>query len=362
MATLYRKLLLFIVVFGLGLPMVAQEKVTKKLVKSYTLTNAGELHLDNKYGNVNIYGWNKEELSLTVTITVTHKKKDNAQELLNRIKPILRSSENFVSLSYEIGENNSGFFSQLFEKANPFDFDRSNVQIEYKVFLPQKAEIEVTNKFGDVFIEDWNGALQANIEHGDMWVSENLNKADITMKYGELRALNINYGTIDLKNGELDMQDSKNLRINSSGSDIEIKKITSLEFYSNKDEVNLEEVGSIYGSLKFTNLQLNRLSSDIDMNMKIAEFNLDGIVNSETSVSIEQESSEISINITDFPHEFNAILEEGLVRLPKSFRNVDSKLINKSKKLREIRATYGSNYNGKISISGKKGLVLIKEL
>ncbi|SHI89187.1 hypothetical protein SAMN04488513_102186 [Pseudozobellia thermophila] len=362
MGTHCRRLFLVIVALGLSLPLMAQEKRSKKLAKSYRLTNAGELHLDNKYGNVNIYGWDKEELSLTVTITVTHKKKDNAQELLDRIRPVLRNSDNFVSLSYEIGESSSGFFSQLFEKANPFDFDRSNIQIDYEVFLPEKAELELANKFGDVFIEDWNGALQAQVQHGDIWISENLNKADISLEFGELRAKNISYGNLELKNGGVDMHDSKNLRINSSGSDIEIGQVTSLEFYSNKDEVTIDEAGSIYGSLKFTSLRLNRLGLDVDMGMKIADFRIDRITNAKTTITIDQESSEISINISDFPHKFSAILEEGLVRLPKSFQNVNSELLDKGKKRREIKATYGKQGQGKISITGKKGLVLLKEL
>ncbi|WP_158499757.1 DUF4097 family beta strand repeat-containing protein [Zobellia galactanivorans] len=362
MDTLYKKLLLFAAAMVFGLPAMAQEKVSKKVIKTYGLTNAGELHLDNKYGNINIYGWTKNEVSITVNITVTHKKHDNAQELLERIRPILRNSENFVSVAYEIGENSSGFFSTLFDKANPFDFDRSNVQIDYKVYMPEKAEIEITNKFGDVFIEDWIGVLKADIQHGDMWINDNLNKADINLKYGKLRAKNINYSNLDLKNGGLDMDDSKSMRLNSAGSEIDIHTVESLEFYSNKDEVDIEEVSTLYGMLRFSNLRLGRLTKDIDLILKISDFSIEHIATPKGNISIEQESSEVSLNITDFPHQFTAVLEEGLVRLPKSFHNVNSHMLDKGKKLREIKATYGKKSEGRISITGKKGVVLLKEL
>ena len=362
MDILYKKLLLFAAAMVFGLPVMAQEKVSKKVTKTYGFTNAGELHLDNKYGNINIYGWSKDEVSITVNITVTHKKKDNAKELLERIRPVLRESENFISVSYEIGENSSGFFSNLFEKANPFDFDRSNVQIDYKVYMPEKAELEILNKFGDVFIEGWQGVLEADVQHGDMWINENLNKADITLKYGKLRAKNINYGNLDLKNGGLDMDDSSTMRLNSSGSDIDMHMVGSLEFYSNKDEVDLEEVSTLYGVLKFSNIQLRRLAKDIDLILKVSDFTVDHIQTPNANIAIEQESSEVSLNISGFPHEFNAVLEEGLVRLPKTFHDVDSKMLDKGKKLREIKATYGKKPQGHISITGKKGVVLLKEL
>lgn len=362
MDILCKRLLLFALAIVFSLPAMAQEKVSKKTTETYGFAHAGEIQLDNKYGHINIYGWAKDEVSITVTITVTHKKRDNAKELLDRIRPIIRHSDNFLSLGYEIGENSSGFFSTLFDKANPFDFDRSNVQIDYKVYLPEKAEVEVTNKFGDVFIEDWTGALKADVQHGDMWINANLTKADIKIKYGKLRAMNINYADLDLKNGALDMDGASTMRLNSSGSELSLGQIGSLELYSNKDEVDIDEVNTLYGMLKFSKLQLRSLSKDIDLTLRISDFGLDHILSPMAHINIEQESSEVSLNIKAFPHQFTAVLEEGLVRLPKSFHDVDSQILDKGKKLREIKAVYGKNAQGHISLTGKKGVVLLKEL
>jgi len=362
MDILCKKLKLFALAMLLGFTALAQEKVSKDISKTYPFTNAGELHLENKYGNINIYGWVKNKVSITVNITVTDKKRENAQELLNRIKPVIRHSDKFISVNYEIADKNSGFFSNLFEKANPFDFDRSNVQIDYKVYVPQKVELEVINKFGDVFIEDWVGILMADVQHGDMWISDNLNKADVSIKYGKLRAKNINYANIDITNGGLDMDHTNTMRLNSSGSNIEIHQVESLEFYSNKDEADIREIGTLYGNLKFSKLRLHRLKKDIDLNLKISDLWVKNILSATSKISLEQESSEIHINVINFPHVFSATLEEGLVRLPKSFHDVDSKMLDKGKKLREIKAKYGKKGQGHISISGKKGVVLIKEI
>ncbi len=361
MDTLCKKLLWTALLLILGSSVTAQEKVSKKIEKSYTMNNSGELQLENKYGNINIYGWDKDEVSVSIAIMVNHRKRENAEELLRRIQPILRENDNFVSINYEIGDKSSGWFGNLFEKANPFDFDRSNIQIDYTVYMPREAELKVTNTFGDVIIEDWSGKLRAKVAHGDLWINQNLNKADITMRYGKLKAKDISYGTFDLKNGELDMEDSESLRINSSGTDMSLNAIKALELYSNKDDITLEEVGTLYGTLKFTTLKLNGLTKDIDMNMKIADFRVSRISNPESDIAIEQESSDISLNISDFSHQFKATLEEGLVRLPKSFKNIDSKILDKGKKIRKITATYGKSQQGKITIIGNKGVVLLKE-
>jgi len=361
MDTLCKKLLCVALVFVIGQSVTAQ-KVSKKVNKTFAMTDAGELHLQNKYGDINLYGWDKDEVSIEVAITAYHRKKENAEDLLERFNLVVHDNDDFVSVKSKIAEKSRGWFARLIDETNPFDIDESNLQIDFSVYMPRKAELKVTNTFGDVVLEDWSGKLRTLVEHGDLWISENLNKANITMRYGKLKAQNIGYGSIDIKNGELDMGDSNSLRINSSGTDMVLNTITSLEIYSNKDDMSINEVGNMFGNLKFTTLELNRLTKDIDMSMRIADFRVAEIGNPAVDIVIQQESSEISLNVSSFSHQFDATLEQGLVRMPKSFDNIDSKMLDKSKKLRAIKASYGKDIKGRISISGKKGVVLLKEL
>jgi hypothetical protein len=362
MDTLCKKILWLALMLVISPSGNAQEKVSKKISKTYALTDAGELQLENKYGHININGWDQDEVSIAIIVTVNHRKKETAQDLLKRINPKFMANDEFVSVDYEVAEKSDHWFGSLFEKANPFDHDRSNIQIDYEVFLPRKSELTLNNTFGDVIIEDWFGTLNATLEHGDLFINENLTKANINMRYGKVRAQNISYASVDLKNGSLDITDAQTLRLNSSGSDVDLNAITSLEIYSNKDEITLLEVGTMYGNLKFTTLQIDRLLTSVDMTFKIADFSVDNIVGSDADIAIEQESSEVSLNVSGYPHDFSATLEEGLVRLPKSYKNVKSNVLDKGKRMREINATYGKNVKGNIKINGQKGVILIKEI
>ncbi len=361
MATPYKILLgIALLLFSVQVS-TAQKSVSKVVEERFPLTNKGELRLENKYGNITITGWEQNEVAVKIDIRVNHRKRDNAENLLGRIRPQITSGSDYVSIVSEISNKNTGWFADLFNRTNPIDFDRSHVQIDYEVFLPKKAKLKVTNRFGDVFIEDWSGSLNTLIEHGDLWLGEDLNKADIILKFGKIRARNLNYASLNLKNGELDMQDAKSLRINGSGTEMTVGTINSLELYSNKDDITLTEVGTLYGNLKFSTLNVERLSEDMDMTMKIADFRIAQIIAPETEIAIEQESSDISIQVTDFSHQFQATLEQGVVRLPKSFENVNSEMLDKGRKLRKIDATYGKDILGSIRINGLKGIVTLRE-
>lgn len=361
MDTFYKRRVVLMVLIICGHYALAQEKVSKQLSESYEMTNSGELYLENKYGDVTVTGWDRDNVSITVDITVTHRKKENAKNLLDRISLNTREIENFITVTSEIAERSTGFFAKYFNKANPFDFDRSNVQIDYTILLPSNAELDITNKFGDVIIGDWSGKLKANVEHGDVWINKDINNADVVLKYGKLRTKTVNYGNIRIKNGSLDVEESRNLRINSSGTDIEIDRVSSLEIYSSKDEITIEEVGAVHGDLRFTNMQLNNVDEQINLTMKIADFRVSKVQNPDAVIVIDQESSEVSLTISDFSFKFDATLEEGLLRLPKSFKNVETKMLNKGQRIREITATYGKGLSGEISITGIKGVILLKE-
>ncbi|WP_425236955.1 hypothetical protein [Ulvibacterium sp.] len=361
MDTFYKIRVVLMLLMICGHHALAQEKVSKQLSESYEMTNSGELYLENKYGDVTVTGWDRDNVSITVDITVTHRKKENAKNLLDRISLNTREIENFITVTSEIAEKSTGFFAKYFNKANPFDFDRSNVQIDYTIQLPSNAELDITNKFGDIIIGDWSGKLKANVEHGDVWINKDINNADVVLKYGKLRTKTVNYGNIRIKNGSLDVEESRDLRINSSGTDIEIDRVSSLEIYSSKDEITIEEVGAVHGDLRFTNMQLNNVDEQINLTMKIADFRVSKVQNPDAVIVIDQESSEVSLTISDFSFKFDATLEEGLLRLPKSFKNVETKMLNKGQRIREITATYGKGLSGEISITGIKGVILLKE-
>lgn len=358
----YKKLVLCALVLGMVQALFAQEKVSKRITRSFAMTDDGSVQLENRYGNINVYGWDREELSIEIFVTVNHRKKENAEDLLKRISPEIRNSSGLVSVAYRIGERKKGFFAELWDSANPFDFDRSNIQIDYTVKIPRKTYLELDNTFGNVVIEGWKGRLKANVGHGDLWLNDPLASGDIKLEYGRLNAKSIKKARIEIRNGELDMDSADTLRLEGDGSEVRLKKVASFEIYSNRDKVFLEEVGKVYGNLSFTTVDIGILERSVDMNMKVSELSVAKITNPEAQIFIAQESSDIDLNVIGYPHRFTANLEEGLVRLPKSYHNVDTEMLDIGKELRTISADYGKVGKGSISIKGSKGSVVVKEL
>ena len=354
-----------IIVLGLtliiGFSMQAQERVSKKIEKTYAMTNANTLNLDHKYGDININGWEKDSIAIVVNIEVTHKKREEADELLDRIQLSTKMVGELMDISAKLEDRSSNAFSRYFNKANPIDPDKSHINIDYTIYLPKSVTITLSNKFGDVILTDWKGKLSANIQHGDIWLTNDLTNATIDMKFGKLRSKSIEYGNLILKNAELDLKFSKNLIINSSGSTIDIEKVISLEIDSSKDKVKVLNVESIGGILNFTDVQLDTVKETIDLELKVTELKVLKVVVPQANIKIRQESSDINIDITGLAFKFKAYIEQGVIRIPRSFQNIQTDMVDKRRKLRQISATYGTNPLGKITFTGEKGNIVLRD-
>ncbi|WP_062060578.1 hypothetical protein [Aquimarina longa] len=358
----YKYLLLIPILLVFTNNIRAQEKVSKKIEKAYPMTNAGELHIENKYGNVIINGWDKKTIEIEISILVSKKKKEDAEELLTRINPEINNTQDFININSVIGERNDNIISRLLNKTNLFDFDKGNIQIDYTIHLPSNAEINIINKFGDIIISGWNGKLKANIKHGDMWLNKDVNNASIEIKFGKLKTKAITYGNIQAKNGEINITESKDLKINSSGSVIKIENTELLEMHSSKDQITIYKIGKIYGELMFSNINIDTLYDDMNLTLEVADVWVSKIQKKNPNITINQESSELNINIKNIAIDFSASLEQGLLRIPKSFTNIKTDVIDKRKKIREINAIYGKNTPlGKFRINGIKGIIILKE-
>ena len=95
--------------------------------------------------------------------------------------------------------------------------------------------------------------------------------------------------------------------------------------------------------------------------MNLAELRVKKIKDTNPEVRINQQSSDIHINIKDLSFKFKANLEEGLIRLPKTVSNLKNNIIDKSKRIREISGTYGIKPLGTFTFIGDKGVIVLDE-
>jgi len=355
-----KKTLFLLLLCVLGQITLAQNTISKTLSETHNMSVDGEIRVQNKYGTITVNGWDKEKIGITAQVTVSHKEEEYATRLLARISPQIKTAKNYVAIHTEILEEQIGFFSRYFKKSHKVK-DKHAIEVNYTIYLPRKAQLMADNLFGDIIIEDYEGNLTVNVAHGDVWLNSTVKNLTLNLKHGKLKATRLTQGKLKVNNGTLELSETQNIILHSSGSTIAIKNIRDLELYGNKDEIVIDTIASIKGSLEFGTLQIGQIINLVDMHIKISDLGIGNMSAENTSIFLEQESSEIRLHIPNFSFDFDAVLEQGLLRLPKSFENVNSNMLDKGKRIREVTASYGDHPLGRISIKGKKGIILLEE-
>lgn len=171
--------------FTLLLSVSAYADVRDEIVKNYNVSERAEFRLENINGEVEIKGWDKNEIKVTAIITA-----DN-QEARDRI-------------TIEIDENGRGVSVETNYKKSSSWKNNNSGSVDYLVMVPQQAKlaaIELVN--GSLSIENVSGEMKIDLVNGSIVAKGLMNDSDINSVNGSIE---VSYQGIskDLKDISID--------------------------------------------------------------------------------------------------------------------------------------------------------------
>ncbi len=344
-------------------PVVSQAQYTAERSKTETVSTEenAELKLENKYGDINLSTWEESKMEFTFLFKVRKNDKYDAEELLERISPVVSNFGRYVSVRSEIEEKKAGFFGRLWSEIS-VDFDKSDIEIDINVKVPANTELEVINEFGDVVITDWSGKLRTKIKHGDLHVTEAFLDANLEHNYGKINLVSVKNAELDLRNVRFKADEIEDLRLVSHGSELDLKSVSFFDVNSNKDELRIEKIKRIKGEMKFGNAFFEVIEDEIYLDLKVTDLRVSKVVNPSPNIYLNEQNSEVDLNVTGIGFSLDANMEGGIFRMPETAKDVESIVLDEKNNHRTITANYGGAKDGKIKLEGKKGFVILREL
>jgi len=342
----------------------AQNKVEKTQTYSFSMEPSGSFVIDNKYGNIEIEGWDEDRLSVEMSVSVNHKDRDKAYNLMDRIEATVLEGANFINITSTIRQKRSSFFNDLLDDLKDelkFEVNKADVDIDYVVKLPKEVKIDVTNNFGDVFIDNCIGYLNADVNHGTLRLNSLLAGADIKLKYAKLNVRELPDAELIMNNSEAYITNGADLILESSSSELEIESINNLQFVGSRDKARIGTISSISGNVKYTSIQIRDLEESMNLTMQLGDLRCDKIDGQESKIRIEQRSSDVDINMANAAFVLEATMQGGTLRLPDSAQNISQEYADEEKNHRTVRASFGNVTIGTMIIRGVKGNVVLRD-
>lgn len=313
----------------------------KKITKSYSVSANDKLSIENEYGAININTWDKNEVSVEITVKSSTKSETKSKELLESvsISDTKTGGAIYIKTILSSASNRNG---------------KQSLSIEYKVYMPATLQLSLLNKFGNVNLPSLANQLQIKVSYG------NIKAAKLTGPYEKRIEVSFGSATIDeLDNAFLESKYSKvNIEVvgkaeimNSFGK-TKIMEANNLRITQKYGDFELRKVNTLVGTVEFSNVDLDYLGKSADLHLKYASNADLGIISSSVELlKINAGFSTVYLKFDETANQdFEAHLKYGDIKLNNQYMKDYIKNTNQNNS--------SSDYKGKIGKGGSGNLLI----
>lgn len=276
------------------------EKATKKVKLEVKTERSIEVRLTNKYGKVNIISWDKDSVKIIVDITAFAKTKEDAEKIVQRvyIEPVY--DEKYVILTTEITEKASGnvisqLIDNLVEKGKEA-IDKSNVDIDITVMMPERGKLTLNNKYGDInFEKNFKGTLQLTLAYGNLTAGDLPPFANLNIQSGKAYIGTMQNGRVAIKYGEFNLKNVDRLYLESHSSEVNIDEIRDLDMDSRNDDFDIIVAHSMTGKTSLSKVFVQEMRQKARLEMQGGSFKVRTLKQSFEWIDIQSKSTDIKI-------------------------------------------------------------------
>ncbi len=344
-----------------------KEDFTKVEYKEFDISAFGTTNLINKYGKMDVHTWDGGQVKIKVTIVVKANSQSGANDVFNRVKINWYNDANFAKAETQLddskGNGGTGSWFDWRSWVNMWDSRRSSsdFSINYDVYMPKGNFLDVSNRYGDTFIGETNGAVKATIKYGNLKTENVNNNMDLYLGYGNATVGNTGNLNGEISYGKLAMRDGKNITLDTKYSIIEIEKanemrlaskydtydigtVTDFKNNGKYDKFKIREVQNLTLNSAYVNMDIHRLGGFADLDCSYGGLNIQSISKDFTEVRFSGNYFDVRLDVdAGTEYRLDATTNYADIKYPSNFTSTHD---NSSGKSQQVEGYLG-NKNAK---------------
>jgi hypothetical protein len=264
----------------------AHDEFTRVIKKEFAVNPDAQLTVNNRFGQVHCSNWEKNSVSFEVTITVTAADQEEAEKKFKRIAIDFTDSPSAVTAITNMQEiKNQG---------------RGRFSIDYMISMPLNINLDVTNKFGDIYINEIQGKTRINLGYGNL-EAKKLGNSDnlLDIKFSKARVNWIKGAVLSLKYSDMQLDYAGSLRLDSKYSNLDAEKIIALNVVFEGGKLNMENSSAVDSRSKFSDIDIQRIEQSLNLDIQYGNCDVHEMPVDFTSVNIRNKYGNVSIGLND---------------------------------------------------------------
>ena len=258
------------------------QKISKKVYRSFPVSQVPKLDLDNKYGNITISDSRKDSVIIDVTIWVDGNN-DKARRLLDQISVNVSKSGSTVSAETVFANNFSS---------------NQEFSIDYNISVPADRDLDVSQKYGSVNMANLTGNGNFEIKYGELR-AKNLLSPQLMMDiaYSKVYATETNDLSLVLKYSKFYLDKGKNLRLETRYSTIESGDAQDILLDSRYDNIKFRNITNLNVNSMYTGISVEKLARRLDLINGYGNISVGSIPAGFEAINIENKYASIKLGI-----------------------------------------------------------------
>lgn len=232
------------------------QEASKSINKTFMVNQDATLSVDNRFGKIHCNVWDKNEISIEVKITAIAPNQKIAEQMVANVKIDISGNASKVTAITSMQDKTS-------------TSGKTSINIDYTINMPRTLNLQLSNKFGDIYLDENTRSSQILLEYGNLQVN-NLAGEDhqLIMKFSKGRlgvAENLN---LEMNYSELNCNEIADLVIDSKFSTFEIENVGKIRHDSQYDTNRFGDSKSFTSVAKFSTINIGSVSDLLDLDLR----------------------------------------------------------------------------------------------
>lgn len=339
----FTKSLLVVFLMTTSVLMLKAEEVEKVISKEYKVSKGAMLKLSNKHGSIYCENWSQEKVSIEVSVKVEHNSKSEAAKLLDKIEISMSGDDKLVTCITEF---------------KSFKCNKCQFEVEYIVKMPDWINVDISMKYGDLFIDEIKGNAKVGIGFGNLRVNNLSNEENevYVSHSNDCLIENMKNGKLKVQHSELEIESANILEVNSSHSEMEFGKVYSLDMESQHDDLSIDELYSLSCKSEFSDIEIGKITKRLIFKSNYGDLEVDHVSKDFEVIDVVSKYSDVELGIDRAAsYTLNVELEYSDIDYPEDFARIKNVDISRNKSKIEGFIGEDKNSPSKVIIKSKHG-------
>jgi hypothetical protein len=175
----------------------------------------------------------------------------------------------------------------------------TNLQIDYKVKMPVTNNVDLTNDYGTIYLNELRGKARINCDYGKVIIGSLFHKDNrIDMDYTSNSTIEfINTGEINADYSGLTIDKAKQINLEADYTDISIENIEDLNFECDYGKLEVDNANTVLGNGDYLTMQFGTIFKKLRVVADYGGIKIQKLMKGFDNVKINSDYTGVKIGI-----------------------------------------------------------------